>query len=223
MELISPALAAGFGLVALASYVVPGPDAAVIVPRALRRRRLGMAAAAGVQSGMAVHCLLAVAGVSAAVAARPGLMSVVQAVGGLYLIGLGVRDGRGLLTPRAATTGCSTESAGMTEAAGQSLLAAYVSGVGVNVLNPKAILFFVAILPQFVPDGVPVMSTVAQLALIDLAVGLGVWSVLVTLSARFARTASGTRRRAPEMALALVLVLLGAVFVVKAVSGVVVA
>lgn len=209
MQWISPALAAGYGLTALASYVLPGPDMALIVPRAMTSRRLGMATAAGTQTGLLVHGGLAIAGVGALIVARPGLLGVLQLLGGLYLLWLGTSDVRAGLRPAGRDSPVARPAT--------RLSAAYFAGLGVNVLNPKAVLFFVAILPQFVPTGAAPVGTISQLAALDLLIGFGVWTVVVLLCAKLSAAADRQQsQRFSGLFMGGILIILGAVFVARA-------
>ena len=74
----------------------PGPDTIVILRHALvSGRGAGFAAVAGVQVGMAVHTVLAVAGISVVVATSPTLFKAVAVIGAAYLAWLGVQGFRG--------------------------------------------------------------------------------------------------------------------------------
>jgi threonine/homoserine/homoserine lactone efflux protein len=50
-----------------------------------------------------------------------------------------------------------------------SRLAAFRSGIGTNLLNPKAGVFYMSLLPQFIPHGAPVFGTTLLLTAIDVA------------------------------------------------------
>ena len=62
-----------------------------------------------------------------------------------------------------------------------------------NVLNPKAALFFVAVLPQFLTPGSSVAGPVIVLGLLDVALGLISWTVFVLASRRVTSLLGGTR------------------------------
>jgi threonine/homoserine/homoserine lactone efflux protein len=55
-----------------------------------------------------------------------------------------------------------------------------------NVLNPKAALFFVGILPQFLQRDAPVTPQVLLLGVIDIAIGVVWWTIFVLLRSRLA-------------------------------------
>lgn len=172
---IEVALLAVFAGFALLSYVIPGPDWAVIVPRALDSRVAGLVTSLGVQSGLLFHAALAVGGIAVVVASNPGLLDLIRLLGGVYIVYLGVND----IRHGVAQAGIS-ESAGEQDVADVSLVQSFARGALANILNPKAALFFVAVLPQFVPPGVDPLPATALLAAIDVTIGLVWWLVLVT-------------------------------------------
>ena len=106
-------------------------------------------------------------------------------LGGLYLLYLGGR----LVVPTLRQTGRpapAVETAPARSAFTQALLT--------NLLNPKAVLFFAAVLPQFVvPGAAPIARQVAALGALDVALGLLAWPLVVALGVRL--SAALRRRR----------------------------
>ena len=127
---------------AMALNLSPGPDLFFVLARTLAHgRQVGMAAVCGVCSGAMVHVVAAALGLSLLLSAAPWLFSVLQYVGGAYLVYLGVgmwRSAGAALLPRPDAARRTT------------LVQTFWQGVLVDVLNPKVILFFLAFLPQFV-------------------------------------------------------------------------
>jgi threonine/homoserine/homoserine lactone efflux protein len=159
------------GVVMLA-YCVPGPDFAVILRSGTRGARAGWAAAAGAQLGLCVHMLLAVVGISTLLAAHPGALVAVRLAGGAYLLYLGGRlvvgSFRRPLTPDDAPEAPQ----------------AFRAGLLTNLTNPKAVLFFASVLPQFVESsGSPVWLQVLVLGAVDVGLGFLPWSVVIALGA----------------------------------------
>jgi threonine/homoserine/homoserine lactone efflux protein len=130
-----------FALASLVLAVTPGPDMALQLSRTVNYGRLhGMLTGAGALSGIAVHTTLVALGISILIVAAPPLFLALKIAGAAYLIWLAwqaVVHGGGLrisaAAPRAPTHWQS-----------------YLTGVGINLLNPKVVLFFVTFLPQFV-------------------------------------------------------------------------
>jgi threonine/homoserine/homoserine lactone efflux protein len=180
------AQAAAFAGVVALGAMSPGPDFAVVVRRsAVSGRALGMAAAAGVSVGVFGWVMAAATGIAALLAASAVAFTVVKLVGGAYLVYLGAKA---LWAARRA--GAAPE---VDVAAGQRRpRVAFGEGLLTNLLNPKAALFFVALVPQFLDRG----SHVGDAALLSLgaAVGALTWFLLLAnlvgvLRAFFARPA----------------------------------
>jgi RhtB (resistance to homoserine/threonine) family protein len=137
------AFAAAIGLGAMS----PGPDFAVVVRQAVTSgRRAGLATATGVAVGILVWVLAATTGVAALLATSAAAFAVVKVVGAGYLLFLGLRA----LRAAARRPGAAAEPA--TGRAPTTGVAAFRSGLLCNVLNPKAAVFFVALMPQFLPS-----------------------------------------------------------------------
>jgi homoserine/homoserine lactone efflux protein len=178
------AVLAAFVVAATAIVVSPGPDTMLIVRSALTGGRpVGFAAVAGVQLGLLVHTALAAAGVSAIIASSPVLFHAMAICGAAYLGWLGIQ---GLRTSGPLSLGSG--------AAGSPLRAARDAAV-CNILNPKVIVLFLALYPNFVgsadgttrgllPASVPVQVAVLSAVLIGINVA---WQTLLVAGANMAR------------------------------------
>ncbi|WP_415976237.1 LysE family translocator [Rhodococcus sp. 077-4] len=163
--------------VVLLAYAIPGPDFAVVVRGAAHSKSAGWRAGLGAQVGLCVHMIAAVIGVSLLISRFLLALSAIQILGGLYLVWLGIEALRKSMASEAVSTDERWFRMGLTT----------------NLLNPKAILFFVAILPQFVdPDG-PMPLQIGLLGIVDVAIGLGVWAAVSAAVSRVAgRSANST-------------------------------
>ena len=127
-------------------FITPGPDMSLFLAKTVSGgRKAGIAAMLGAQAGCCVHTMLAALGLSALLAASATAFLVLKMIGGLYLLWLAVdaiRHGSALNVRREAGTEVS-------------VWRTFVLGVGVNLTNPKVVLFFVTFLPQFVSAGDP--------------------------------------------------------------------
>lgn len=165
----SMAQIAAFGGVVLLGAMSPGPDFAVVVRRsAVSGRGHGMAAAAGIAVGVFAWVTAAATGVAALLAASALAFTVVKVVGAAYLIYLGVKS------LRAALRGGGSLELHVPDAGGRGSWAAFAEGLLTNVLNPKAALFFVALVPQFLASGLSALT----LSAVALA-GTIVWFLVV--------------------------------------------
>jgi len=161
--MVAPHTLALFTVAALALVIVPGPNVVYITTRSVAEgRRAGVASALGVETGTLVHVGVAAAGLSYLIAESAVAFNAVKYAGAAYLVYLGVRT---LLRRDAAT--------GEPAALPRGLRRAYLEGVVVNVFNPKVILFFLALLPQFVDRAAgAVPAQVALLGLVMFALGV---------------------------------------------------
>ena len=126
-----------FAVVALVLVASPGPDTMVILRHSINRRRAGLWAVFGVQTGLLVHLAFIISGLSLLIAAQPQLLRVIAFVGSVYLAWLGV----GIM--RAPFALDNTKTSG-------GLLTAFRHGLFTNLLNPKVILIFAGLMPNFV-------------------------------------------------------------------------
>lgn len=122
----------------------PGPDLASILSRTIRGGRTsGLAALAGMCGGAAVHVILVTLGLGALISSSTVALAALKWIGAAYLIYLGANA----LFPRNSRRSKAQDSH-------QSKAAnCFRDGMLINLLNPKAILFYVAFLPQFVVKG----------------------------------------------------------------------
>ena len=177
-------LVAFCGVVSLGA-MSPGPDFAVVVRRsALRGRAEGMAAATGVATGVFLWAVAAAAGVAALVATLPAVLTTIRYAGAAYLAYLGLRALLAAARPADVDPGDQPASAG----------GAFRDGLLCNALNPKAAVFFLALLPQFLPAH-PGAADTLTLSLIAVAVTLAWFCTVANLVAVFRRAFARSRVR----------------------------
>ncbi|MET8028991.1 LysE family translocator [Streptomyces avermitilis] len=185
----------GFLGVVLVAYVVPGPDFLVVVRSATEHPAKGRAAALGAQAGLCVHMLAAAVGLSLIAARSPAVYDAIKLLGAAYLVYLGVRA---VLAARRAARerAAGREAAGGVEdgtdprtpeeeaPAHGRWRSGFTQGFLTNVLNPKAALFFLSILPQFVHGGGSTSRQIFFLGTLDIVIGVAYWFALVAVAAR---------------------------------------
>lgn len=157
-----------FAGVLLVVLVTPGPDFAVVLRHAAAGARAGAAASAGIVLGLGVHTIAAAAGLSALIAAHPGVLSVLTAVGAAYLFFLGTQALRAALRPGAGPGHAVRGTAHP-----------FRDGLAGNLLNPKALLFFLGLIPQFVAADRPVTPQVLIMAATTIGAAVLWWCVVV--------------------------------------------
>lgn len=127
--------------VAMAVFAyIPGPAILYTAAQTLARgKRAGFMAALGLHVGGYFHVFATALGLSAALAYVPNVYAAIKLAGALYLIWLGIA----LIRQR-------DDNEEVPVARIKSARKAFVESIIVEVFNPKAALFFVAFLPQFV-------------------------------------------------------------------------
>jgi threonine/homoserine/homoserine lactone efflux protein len=116
---------------------------------------------AGLVAGYALHTVLAAAGLAVLVASSPGLLTALTAAGAAYLVWLGWGVLRRPGTPGAAAPAGETTRARV-----------FLRGATISGLNPKGLLLYLSVLPQFLVTGgahLPVAAQTAVLGLLHMA------------------------------------------------------
>jgi len=163
---------------------IPGPAVLFVVSAALARGAgAGIAAALGILIANAFYFALSGTGIAAAILASSELFTALRWIGTGYLLWLGLR----MLLSRA-----KPPSASASTAASRSLL----RGIIVQGSNPKALLFFVALLPQFINPAAAVGWQIVALGVSSVVIEFFVLLLYITLAVR-ARRMAGTRLAGP--------------------------
>ncbi len=173
-----------FSLAATLVVLLPGPDTLVVVRNLVRGGRpVAARTVLGVLSGLSVWVITAVLGLSAVLHASHDAYVGLRIVGAAYLVYLGIkslrsRDDKEISPRRLLGTG-------------------FTAGLLTDLLNPKVGVFFVTVLPGFVPHGysVPWMSLVLGAIFVILT---GAYFVVLLLASRSVTrwlTESRLRRR----------------------------
>jgi homoserine/homoserine lactone efflux protein len=141
-----------FTLTELLLCFSPGPAVLFVVGSALRHGApASLRSNLGILSANALYFALSAAGLGALLLASYTLFTALRWAGAAYLVWLGVQ----LLRPAKGEPGA------MREVPGAQRL--YLSGAALQLANPKTLVFFVALLPQFVD---PAQPTAAQFAIL---------------------------------------------------------
>jgi len=170
-----------FALTVLVLNATPGVDMAFTLVSTLRGGvRAGLAAAAGIGAGCAVHALAATFGLAALMAASAAAFNAVKWVGAAYLLWLAAGMLRTALARGPAATSMPAPAA-----APPSPWAVMRQGFLTNVLNPKVALFFLAFLPQFVsPAATHKAVTMGVLGAVFVGVSTAFLAVVVLVLSR---------------------------------------
>ncbi|MFC3084732.1 LysE family translocator [Tabrizicola soli] len=178
-----------FLLAALVLELTPGPNMTwLALLTATAGRRVGLAALTGIALGLALQAVLAVVGVAALMAAWPGLYRVLHLAGVGFLLFLAWESWRDSGDPAHHRPGGGEDGA-----------AGFRRGLVANLLNPKAALFFVTVLPGFLPQAASAgaalalsavyvaLATAVHLVIVLAAGSLGGWLADPAVSVRMHR------------------------------------
>jgi threonine/homoserine/homoserine lactone efflux protein len=167
--------------------ITPGPDMTLFLGQTLTGGRArGIAAYVGASAGLVVHTMLAAFGLSALLAHSATAFGVLKIVGVAYLLWLAfdaLRRGSALTLVSGA-------------ADPQPLGQVFLMGVGINLLNPKIIMFFLTFLPQFVSASDPhAGAKLTFLGLYFIVLAVPICMALIVLADRFTTAI----RRSPKV------------------------
>lgn len=162
-----------FAPVAALLTVTPGAATALVVRSAVSGgRRRALATTIGNSLGVLAWGCFAAMGIAAVVATSAAAFTAVKLVGAVVLVVLGLQSLRG---HRKAAQPPPTRGAPLRD------------GLVTSVANPKLAVFFVALFPQFVPAGAPVLPCALLMAAMVVAFDLVWYSTLAYLVARARR------------------------------------
>jgi threonine/homoserine/homoserine lactone efflux protein len=150
-----------FVVVSVALTLLPGPDMMFVIRNGTHGRGPAVAAGLGAAAAALGWGIAAAFAVAALLQRSADAFEVVKLTGAAYLIFLGLRtlwQSRGRPDVAAAADDPATPVSPWT---------AFGKGVGIDLLNPKTGLFYVAVLPQVIPAGMPVLRSTLLFAGVD--------------------------------------------------------
>ena len=198
----------GFALAVLLVEITPGPNMAWLVSLTLvEGRRAGLAATAGVAIGLALNATLSSVGLSALLLRFP-------------VVGAWIGLGAGMMMFWLAWRGWQEAGESSTAAiAGHELKRNLIAGIAINLVNVKAAIFFVTIVPRFLSGSDARFSEILVLGLTSVAVATMVHVTMVLSAGRLGRLLTGPDRMRPvRRVLALVMVAVGCWFFYSAIG-----
>jgi threonine/homoserine/homoserine lactone efflux protein len=144
--MVDPSTILAVAVIALGMAVTPGPNVIYLLSRSVEEgRRSGLVALGGVGIGYLLHLTATVLGLSAALTVVPGLYPALQLAGAAYLVWLAWSAVR-----KSGPSPAAVRAQGTTAKSRSSWLRLLLMGTLTNVLNPKAPLMYVSLLPQFI-------------------------------------------------------------------------
>ncbi|MFJ4433771.1 LysE family translocator [Pseudomonas sp. NPDC089395] len=148
--------------------LTPGLDTALILRTStVEGRKQGLRAALGINAGCLLWGAAVAFGLGALIAVSQLAYDILKYCGAAYLAWLGMNM---LVRPR--------QSLGAVAAQGRSEANWFLKGMLGNLLNPKVGIFYVSFLPQFIPQGQPLVAWTFGLVGIHVALGL-LWSMVL--------------------------------------------
>jgi homoserine/homoserine lactone efflux protein len=182
-----------FCLVELVLCLTPGPAVLFVVSTALTRgSRAAFAGAGGILLGNTLYFGLSATGIAAILLASSYLFTAIKWIGAAYLVWLGLHMLLAKSRPASAAPAVPTEPAVHADSLWR--------GFAVQAANPKALAFFVALLPQFIDPAVPIVGQILILGLSSAVIELGVLGMYILVAtgtrALAGRRVAGLIRRA---------------------------
>lgn len=161
-----------FLMACLVIEMTPGPNMAFLtLVSATKGQKFGFATVFGVTVGLIIIGFAAAAGLATIVSNSPLLYQLLKISGVLYLLGLALKEWQDAAQLDAVTHGEV-----------DSLLSYFQHGLIVNILNPKAGVFYITILPSFINPAGEVLSQAILLTLISVIIATAVHVLIVSLA-----------------------------------------
>jgi threonine efflux protein len=197
----------------LIMLVVPGQDFVMIARMSVvQSRRVGIAAAAGVSTGLAIWLLASLLSVSALLDDNAGLSRVLRLGGATLLAAFGVLS---VATALRSGRKAPAEVSLLSETASSPLLRGWAAGLFSNLSNVKLLVFFGSIFSGVLPEGLSVVET-ALIAVAMAALSFG-WFSLVAILGSHPLVARAYQRasRGMDVVFGLVFIAIGTVLFVS--------
>jgi len=168
LDLISaPTLLAYVGLVVTIA-IAPGPNVLFVMTQsAWRGRRAGFYAASGIETANSLYVILSAVGLASLIAASGTAFEIIKWAGAAYLAWLGFQAVRSSFNTKDAPP----------LATGEASVRAWRDGMMIGLGNPKTILFFLALFPQFIDPAKPVWIQSLFLGAIAIVIDLGAQAI----------------------------------------------
>ncbi|KUM75988.1 LysE family translocator [Streptomyces curacoi] len=172
----------------------PGPSTVLIIKQSLHSRRSGFLTVLGNETGVFIWGIVAAFGLTALLTASEVAYDVMRIVGAVVLVGFGIQA----LRQARRTEGAEQDA---WQGVHKSGWASYRGGLLLNLANPKAAVFALSFLPQFVPEGAPHLPTMIGLAALWAVYEVGYYGLYVWFVGRMKAVLSraGVRRRLEQI------------------------
>jgi threonine/homoserine/homoserine lactone efflux protein len=187
IEALAPSLLA-FALASLLIEITPGPNLTYLAALTLTQgTRAGLAAVGGIALGLSVYGLAATLGVAALISQSPVLYEILRWAGVAYFLWLAWQ-----------TWAWESETSPYQSGGRSQAGSAFRRGLITNLLNPKAAVFYVAVMPTFIVPGVaPVLVQTLLLSAVFVTVATGTHLAAVLAAGRLQRFITDPAWRTP--------------------------
>ncbi|MDB6083506.1 MAG: putative threonine efflux protein [Gammaproteobacteria bacterium] len=142
----------------------PGPAVFYVVSQGVRAFPRAVPATVGILSANAIYFALSATSLGALIAASSRFFTIAKWVGAAYLIFLGVKSLRSAATNSSVALNGTAAPGSSLPTPGADRWQIYAGALTLQLSNPKALLFFLALLPQFIDTHRPVVPQMAVLA-----------------------------------------------------------
>lgn len=182
----------GFIVTALLLALMPGPDIFFVLSQGVTAgRKPALAVSAGLASGLIVHTAAAALGLSLIISRSPVFLQTIKYAGVAYLAYLGFQA----FLSRNRSSDPEETTAADQSTNHNSWGKMYRVGITMNLLNPKVILFFLALFPQFLnPESATPKTDIFLLGGIFILAALAVFSAVSVLSGLLSDRLSGGKK-----------------------------
>lgn len=168
-------------VVALLGVMTPGIDTTLVLRHTvLGGGRAGLSVVVGIAAGCLVWASASLAGLTAILTASQLAYDIVRIAGAAYLLWLGVTTIWRTLPRNRSTSDPETLDLNAVEGPRHGLRTGFVT----NLLNPKVGVFYISLLPQFLPSGPSATAWGAALVAIHLGVTFAWYPLLIAVAAR---------------------------------------
>lgn len=143
-------------MVHIIGLMSPGPDFALVVQNTSKFGRItGVYIALGLSIGILLHSALSLTGISFIIQQNANLYMLLQIAGGCYLTYLGIGALRSVLSN---SIGSNSDIAPKAQIEIANHGQAFLRGLTTNLLNPKALVFFVSLMSSLIPVSMPMIG-----------------------------------------------------------------
>lgn len=160
--------------------IAPGPDVMYVIAQSISKgRKYGLASAVGLSVGLLFHTALLAFGISQIISSNENIFRAVKYFGALYLLWLAYK----VWTAKPNSAKIETENT-----ANKYPLANTFQGLIMNVSNPKVLMFFLAVIPNFIDlSQENIKGQIFTMGVIFVFQALIVFSLYAVLAAKLTR------------------------------------